>query len=344
MKKKKIVTLIGSICIVLALAMALPAPSQAREQVAIDILGMKFGGSGYVACFTLADLINKHSPWLRATAVATEGTIQNLKLVSADPQRRKRSLIYASMGADYLARKGLPPFKKSYTGGRAVSLAQFVAHSYVTLDPNIKTGRDFKGKRIALPTRGSAGRLEPETLFKYAWDIMDKVKIDYLGWSASINALRDGMVNVSIANPIFIGENKVAPNPALQELMASRADYHFISISKEDINVARKKSGFPIYPSQLPAGALGPKQPKPLGIAKLRNGWLAPAELPDDVVYEVCRIIYEYHKEFWPRHASLRGLRPAVMTKLVPAEAAFHPGAVKFYKDKGIKIGFPPGG
>jgi TRAP transporter TAXI family solute receptor len=305
---------------------------------------MRFGGSGYVACFTLADLINKHSSWLRATCMETEGTIQNLRLLAEEPERRKRSLIYASMGANYMATQALPPFKKPYTGARAVSLSQWVAHSYVTLDPNIKTGRDFKGKRIGLPSKGSSGRLEPEILFKYAWDIMDKVKIDYLGWTPSINALRDGMVDVSIANPIFVGEDKVAPNPALEELMASRANYHFISISKEDINTARKKSGYPIYPGQLPSGALGPKQPKPLGIAQLTNGWVAPAELSDDVVYEICRIIYEYHKEFWSRHASLKGLRPEAMPKLAPEEKSFHPGAVKFYKDKGIKIGFPSGG
>jgi len=311
-----------------------------HEQVAIDILSMTFGGSGYVACFALGDIINKNSSWLRATTMETPGGIYNVKLLTEDPEARKKSLIYGTFATNSLAEKGIAPFEKVYTGTRAVSLAQTVAHTYVTLDPNIKSGRDFAGKRIGLPPASSGGKLEPEILMEYAWGVKDKAKLEYIGWSEAIQALRDGMVDVAIANPIFVGEGKVEFNPAMEELMSLRSDYYFIPISKEDIDTARIKSGYPLFPAELPPGALGPNQTEPHGIARITNGWMAAEELPDDVVYEICRIIYEHYEEFWPRHASLQGLKPEVMATLAPDEDDYHPGAIKFYKDKGLKIGF----
>lgn len=311
-----------------------------HEQVAIDILSMAFGGAGYVASFALGDMINKYSPWLRATTLETPGGIYNLKILADDPEVRKKSIIFGTFATNNLLEKGIDPFDQEYSGIKAVSLAQSVAHTYVTLDPNIKSGRDFAGKRIGLPSASSNGKVEPEVLMEYAWDVKDKAKLEYLGWSEAIQALRDGMVDVAISNPSFIGEGKVAASPAMEELMSIRSDYYFVPISKEDIDTARNKSGYPLFPAELPPGVLGPTQTEPHGIALITNGWMADEELPDDVVYEICRVIYEYYEEFWPRHATLQGLTPETMATLAPNESDYHPGAIKFYKDKGLEIGF----
>ncbi len=312
-----------------------------REQVTFNLLSMKFGGSGYVACFALSELINKHSPWLRAKFMETAGAIANLKAFSEDPKKRKDSLAYGTWASVYLAVNAVPPFfKTSYSGARAVSLAQSICHTYVTTNPKIKTPMDFVGKRIGLPTKGSAGVMEPEMLLKYGWGIIDKVKIHYLGWTESIQALRDGMVDVAICNPIYIGVDKVAPSPALDELKTLRIAYHFIPIPKEDVIRAREKSGYPLYPAVLPPGGLAPEQKEPFPHVKITNGWFVDIEFNEDVAYEICRIIYEHYKEFWPYHVSLKGLYPEYMPRLASTEAEYHPGAIKFYKEKGLKIGF----
>jgi len=318
-----------------------PAPAQTpRDKVAININSMKFGGSGYVACFALSEIINKHSPLLQATVIETPGTLANLKTFLEEPKKRKDSLGYGTWASNYLAVNAVPPFfKVSYKGARAISLAQWVAHTYVATDPKIKTPMDFVGKRIGLPPKGSAGTMDPEMLLKYGWEIFDKVKIHYLGWTESIQALRDGMVDVAICNPIYIGVDKVAPSPALDELKALRIPYHYIPFPKEDVIRAREKSGFPLFPTVLPPGALGPEQREPFPCSRFANGWFADVEMSDDLVYEVCRMIYENYKEFWPYHVSMKGLYPEYMPKLAATEAEYHPGAIKFYKEKGLKIG-----
>jgi TRAP-type uncharacterized transport system substrate-binding protein len=80
-------------------------------------------------------------------------------------------------------------------------------------------------------------------------------------------------------------------------------------------------------------------QREPFPCSRFANGWFADVGMSDDVVYEVCRIIYENYKEFWPYHVSMKGLHPEYMPKLAATEAEYHPGAIKFYKEKGLEIG-----
>jgi TRAP transporter TAXI family solute receptor len=300
---------------------------------------MAFGGSGYIACFALGEIINKYSPWLRATVYETPGGVYSIKLLTSDPSVRENTIIYATFACTNLAKQGLPPFDTPYDGVRAISMSQRVAHSWVTLDPNINDGRDFAGKRIGMPGAGRSANIEPETIMEYGWGVKDEAILEYLGWSESIQALRDGMVDVAIANPIYVGDDKVSPNPALDELCSLRSDYHFVPIPKEDIATAREESSYPLYSATLPAGAMAAGQSEPLPVCLLMNGWACAKELPDDVVYEMCRLIYEHYEEFWPKHASLKGLKPEIMANLTDTESDYHPGAVEFFSDYGLEIG-----
>jgi len=97
MKKLLLILVLSLLVSGLLFGWGKPALSQpSREKVAVDILSMKFGGSGYVACFALSEIINKHSPWLRAKVIETAGAIANLKTFSEEPKKRKDSLGYGT--------------------------------------------------------------------------------------------------------------------------------------------------------------------------------------------------------------------------------------------------------
>ena len=112
------------------------AQQATREQVPFNLLSMRFGGSGYVASFALSEMINKHSPWLRAKFMETAGGIANMRAFSENPNQRKDSLAYTTWSGTFLAVNAVPPFFTTpYKGARAISTAQWIVHSYVTLDP-----------------------------------------------------------------------------------------------------------------------------------------------------------------------------------------------------------------
>ncbi|MBW1800267.1 MAG: hypothetical protein JRJ85_06005 [Deltaproteobacteria bacterium] len=85
MKKKRFLALLLGIALVFILVN--PAASSERKKASVNILGAPFGVAGYIACFTLADLINKNSSWLRATAYEG-GSVDNVRQLAAYPKKR----------------------------------------------------------------------------------------------------------------------------------------------------------------------------------------------------------------------------------------------------------------
>ena len=118
---------------------------ESKEKVSIDILSMGFGGSGYVASFALSELINKKSPILKATCIETGGSVENIKTLAAEPNRRKNTIIYSSYITPYLSSRGLHPFQNEYRGVKALSFTMNIMAFLSTLDSNIKSCRWLRG-------------------------------------------------------------------------------------------------------------------------------------------------------------------------------------------------------
>ena len=101
----------------------------------------------------------------------------------------------------------------------------------------------------------------------------------------------------------------------------------------------REKGDVPIYFDTLPAGNFGPKQPEAVGMIAQMPGLFADLEMDEEVAYEIVRIAYEHGAEFKSYHRALAGLEIKERLGWVAPEDFMHPGAVRFYKEKGIKIG-----
>jgi TRAP transporter TAXI family solute receptor len=313
--------------------------AQSREQVDIQILSMKFGGTGYVASFVWADLINKNSLWLRATAAETGGTIDNIKLMSKDRDRARKLMGWGDFAAFHSAKNALPPFQVKYNGKLTwmAHVTTFLPH-FVATNPNIKIGRDLRGKRIGLPVAGSGGVVLPEYFLRDAWNIYKDVKIEYLGWGNSAKALIDRKVDAAWITGTLI-EGKLQPIPGVEEFMASGVDFHIIPAPEDDLRMIRQKTGYPAFGMTVPPGTMHARQKEPVHVSIMISGFFADAELPDDVAYEAVRILFENYKKFGEHHASLKGLSPERIS-LGGDKEECHPGAARFYKEKGLKIGF----
>jgi len=347
MKGRKLTTAILVFCsllifAVLPMVVCAQQANPDHEKVTINILGGPFGVSAYIATFTLTDLINKKSPWLRATAMETKGGSENFKTLARYPEKKKTHVMLSTRSNETLARMGLPPFDAKYTTMRSISAYSSFAPTLITLDPSIKgRGEDFLGKKIGLSSPLGADTVLAKAIFEHGFGIpFKKFKIQYLGWGGMLDALADGIVDIAYIGVSQLGGGKFAPTPALQKFMASvKKDIHWISFSPETIKKAREGSGFATYSVHVKAGALGPKQTEAYDGFTGTVGWWADSEMDDDVPYEIARIIYEYYKDMWPAHILLTYLSPETMGAIASTEKDLHPGALKFYKERGIQIG-----
>ena len=57
--------------------------------------------------------------------------------------------------------------------------------------------------------------------------------------------------------------------------------------------------------------------------------------MTDDVAYTLVKTWWDYSKELWPMHPQLRGWGPDLFV-WKDAPVPYHPGAIKFYKEKGV--------
>ncbi len=327
--------MVGSLCLSMTLLGVATPAAMARKPYRIKILGLKFGTLGYVSTFALAEVINKYSTWLRATGVETRGTIVNARTLAADKAARAHTVALMTLSVQHLAKNGLKPFPKPYKGMRAIMLAYRVAGAFVTLDPKIRTGRDLIGKRVGVGKKGSTSSLWPEVIFKYGWKIAGKVRLVHLGYKGSYDALRSGSISAALFNPMLPG----ALAPAARELVESVRKFYILSVPASVVARARKASGMPIYAASLPAKVLSPKQTQALHGYSFNIGFWADKTLPADVAYEICRIVWEHLAKFKSYHAGLKGLTHQTMALAAGSPKDFHPGALKFYRQKKVKIG-----
>ncbi|MDP2643539.1 MAG: TAXI family TRAP transporter solute-binding subunit [Desulfobacterales bacterium] len=352
MKKKTLLKLGGGMFLILLLG-AIPftgshaqeAAVPAREPFRIEIYSFMPGSGTYVMGVALADLINKHSKWLKATAVASRGATINTGVLAKEPAKRKNTLVWANFSDHFLAStgrlQGMAGIK--YNTLRVVTLVGLIGNGAITLDPDIKNIRDFSGKRYALGPKAVWGMNTKFRALFQAAGIDGKMKYENMDFDKSKDALRDGLVDGMHGGSFYIGNGKWVGNPSLQELLMTK-DVNFVQWNQSDAENAAKLLNVPaelVFPQYIvPAGKLGPKQRVPWTVNSSYMLWSADVEMPDDVVYEICRVVYENYQEFGRFHITGKAISRETMSKSESSDPKYvHPGALKLYREKELALG-----
>jgi TRAP transporter TAXI family solute receptor len=122
--------------------------------------------------------------------------------------------------------------------------------------------------------------------------------------------------------------------PITEELNAKKGA-RMLPIDPSDAAVARTRKFFPGYPIKVEPG------PGNTGVEKEEYLWaydfylIAAERLPDDLVYTITKTLYENYKDFANVSSQLVKWTPDRFVSKF-ATLPYHPGAIKFYKEKGI--------
>lgn len=310
--------------------------SVAAKEAKIDILTAKMGGPGYLMSFALADIMKKSNSWVTLKGIETTGIAENVKTLVAEPKRRKNTIIFANAATTHQAKVADPPYKKPYTSLRMIALFNPARVFFVTLDPNIKTPKDLVGKKVGIFPRGSSGVTIWQGMVQHGFGIAPK-DIDwvYLPPGPGLNSIADGRLHATwaLSSPPPLN----SPIPPLQKLMAQKKNLHFLAFSKEAAKAAREKTGYPVYVSLVPAGTYSPNQQALFSHVQFLSWW-ADLEMDEDIVHEITKTIYENVGKFAGYHALGKTMSKTGIAQAV-TEDMFHPGAQKYYKEKGVKMG-----
>ena len=334
---------------VIALAVflfAFPAGAATKTQAEkyhVEVRTATFGGSTYLLGFGITDILNKKSNMIRGSVLESSGTVEGFRVVGKDPDKRKRTIFNCSSEQYFKAKKGEPPFDKEsylYKDLKILMFQQYLGAMFVTLDPNIKTLADLKGKRVATWPKGQAKYDHSYSLMAGAGkEVLDSIKWQYTAYAAYDDMIL-GKTDAALTYSNADGDGKFGTMPQLKELMSKKKVY-FVTATPE-MRIKSKELFGDAFGATLkvPRGALGPDTPSQDILCFMPVvAWGIYPDFPDDVAYEMVKILDENHGMFKDYHSAGRNVVPANYGLYPVDKESFHSGARKYFDEKGIGYG-----
>lgn len=299
------------------------------EQTEIIIGTAGAGGTWYVVGSGIANVVSKHCPDIKMTASSTNGTVENMRLVSEG----RIDIGMTQPPADYDAYNGINLYKDDPAPNLRFMCGGHYSIGHVVVPKNspIKDISELKGKKVAIGVVGSGVRhFVGRGLLRLAGLDLEDITAVALNQEQTVDALKDGSVDAAV----FSGG---IPVPGLMNL-AMVCDVRVLPIPPESIEKMRV-----IDPAlwaalkyvTIPAGTYKGQEEDVIS-AGFITAFTVRDDVPEEIVYKILKTIDEYRDELIEVHPAgeeytLEGLASGCC--IDP-----HPGAVKFFKEKGIEI------
>lgn len=324
---KKTGLLVLCLAFLLTAIVVMPSASQAREFYRLPTAAS--GGSYYPMGALLASLWSDKlkDQDIVITSQSSGGSVENCNMLASG-----EALIgMAALDVAMSAHKGTGKFSgRPVKDLRILSVLFPTYQSWgVTLNSGIKTMADMKGKRISVGKAGAATERNARELLAAAGLTFDDLaKKEYLGWSQSVQAMKDGKLD----GGLFQGS---PPTAALVDLYSSKVG-RVIPLTDEEIKKIEEDGV--MYRVVLKPGTY-PNQEGPIQTVARQNLFIVSADAPDDLVYNLTKIMYEnlaYLKRAYHGFKPIDPEEPFAGTYKSGLKA--HPSAIKYFKEQGVTI------
>jgi TRAP transporter TAXI family solute receptor len=310
------------------------AVSAPREKTEIVLYALSMGSSSYVVSFGLAELINKYSKWLRVTVMETSGTLEINKLIE-QPENRKKSIGHMNPSGFYLSRAPLPPYERRLTRS-VVAFQNNFQIGFASLSPKIQTWESLKGERVSLFHKGSTVETVLTKVLKLH-GVYDQSKVSYFPFDKSKTALLNRTI---AAGPISLVSTKpFIPIPQTEELLTTSKNMYNIPFLFEDLPKIQEGEAIPYGFVKIPKET-DPRLKNDWVLLEGKLFWVCHPELDAEIVYEFIRILDEHTKEMGNYHVSAKGWTQDRLGNCDIERKYFHPGALKYFDEHGIKVTF----
>jgi TRAP transporter TAXI family solute receptor len=305
-----------------ATGLLLPQVAMAEKKV-FRIGSASLGSSGYIHWEACAFLANKYAPNLKASSLSTGGSTEDVML----QDEGKIELAHGTTMEVVAAWSGTKPYKKKMAPWQVFSWTVWSLPMVVLADSGLETYYDLKGKPVSLIKKGSG----TEAMYRFVMEeygIIKDLKKNYLGFRASMNALADGLIVAFPGN--FPGGKQ---HPIMIDL-ASRNPYKVLELDLEVMKRVNKRNKG-IIVTILPKTAyegLTKDVPSP-GFAGIG---LSSAAVDDDTIYSFCKAVLDNIDELHSISKVSDATSLENSTKWLMPGYPVHPGAVRYFKEKGV--------
>ena len=281
------------------------------------------GGAFFVVGSALAEVVNETATGFgyNVTAEATSGSQENIRRLASG----ELDFALSNAAITYFAVRGSEGWDRAYPVRSVMTLAPNVALFVTQAASGIESLDDLRDRRVTVGPAGAG--------FEYfVGPLLEAHGVRYEDFSplnatqqAAVDMLTDGS-----ADATFLGG--AVPTASITQAAASM-DITFIPYG-DDEKMRLVDQYLFFRPATIPAETYrGQTEPfEGLDVGSMHV--ITSAGAPDDLVYNVTRLLYENRELVVEKHAAGRAINPNNVVRDTGTE--FHPGAIRFYQEAGV--------
>ncbi len=299
-------------------AIALSGVSQAEQ---VRLMTGPQGGVWVPLGGQLKDIWEKVVPGMQVQSLPGAG-VANVRAIETG----KAEVGFGNTITSADAIKGNAPFNEPHKNVcNVASLYPQYFQAIVMADGGVNSVKDIKGKALTTQPRGNTGELITQNLLQVYGMSYSDVKMSFVSYTDSATQMKDNQ-----AQMFTLGTS--IPASSIMDIAAGR-DIKLLDMSDAIDGMKKINPGYTLL--EVPAGTY-PKQDKPVNVIGYATHIVASCKLPEDAVYKMTKAIADSIPSLAATSKAMAGLTPKEMATDVGVP--FHPGAAKFYKEKGIEV------
>ena len=298
-----------------------------QQQTTIAIATGGTGGVYYPLGGGMANILTKYVPGYAATARVTGGSVDNLKLIGSKQSEVAMVMVDAALDA----LKGDDKFKGNPVDVRTLMVLYPNRMHVVSIEgKGIEKMSDLKGKRVSTGSPGSATEVMAFRVIEAAG--LDKdadMKRERLGAAESVNAIKDGKIDAFF----WVGG---LPTAAVTDL-ANTPNTKLKMIDHADLVPAMNKKYGNLYVQDVIPKETYKGMEADNHQATVMNILVAHETMDDKTAYNIVKAIFDRKDDIVAVHKEAANFK-LESQKASASPIPFHPGALKYFAEKGIKV------
>jgi TRAP transporter TAXI family solute receptor len=264
------------------------------------------------------------------TAASTQGAVENIRRMMSG--EFDMGWVYLPSTYDAWYGVGIFKGKKPFKG---ITMVEKIVDQgigpVVLADSPVKTFSDLAGKNICMGAAGSGGIPIARAIFK-ALGIENTIKSTYISFTAGAEALKNKNVDAT-----FIPGGPYM-SAALLEISRS-TQLRVVEPTPEEAKKILKEAPYLVLGVIPPNKAPGANSDKERKLYFYDVFWATLPRVPSEVVYDVLSLTQEpKNKEMLGKVVNYWLVAGPGIASLEQVGIPFHPGAAKYWQEKGFKI------
>ena len=285
------------------------------------------GGVYYPMGGGIAAVLSKHVPGMQATAEVTGGSVDNLKLINSG----KPYVGFSMTDAAQDAARGEDKFKGNKVPLKTLLVLYPNRMHVVSIEGRgVAKMADLKGKRVSTGSPGSATEVMAFRLIEAAGlDKDSDMKRERLGVAESVNAIKDGKIDAFF----WVGG---LPTAAVTDLANTPGTKLKMVDHAEAVAAMNKKYGN-LYVEDVIPKAVYKGMDADNHQATVMNILVAHENMDDKTAYNIVKTIFDKRDDLIAVHKESANIK-LENQKASATPIPFHPGALKYFAEKGVKV------